>query len=326
MISFYFKKEIMYLKHIIFYILMEKKDVLKIIINTLIDELPNEVKNDKNLIEIDLVLDGGMFNGSYLIGAVFFLKEMEKRNFIKVKRISGCSIGSLIGLIYLIDRLDLVYELYDTFIKNFQQNYNFENYKKLKIYLYDKIPYDTYIKINKKLFIKYNNVNSCCVQKVKCNYKNNDEIFNTIIRSSFLPYLIDGNLVYENKYLDGLNAYFFKPKPNRKILFLDLYGLDKYSYLLSIKNEKSNLYRILSGILDIHIFYTKKTETFMCSYVDEWSCINKVRHYIRLFLEKIICCIFYFIKNINIIDTNSYKIINSLTYDILIIIIKKYCL
>jgi len=319
----------MYLKHITYniYILMEKNHIFKII-NTLIDELPNEVKNKKP-IEIDLVLDGGVFNGSYLIGALFFLKEMEKRNFIKVKRISGCSIGSLIGLCYLIDYLELVYELYDILIENFQKKFNFENYKNLKKYFYDKIPDNICSKINNKLFIKYNNVNSC-VKKVKCKYKNEDEIFNTIIRSSFFPYLIDGNIVYENKYLDGFNAYFFKPKPNRKILFLDLYGLDKYSYTLSIKNEKSNLYRILSGILDINIFYTKKSETFMCSYVDEWSYINKARQYIRLLFEKIVCYICYFIvfikKYNNIIDKNIYKFITNLVREILIIIIKKYCL
>jgi len=268
-----------------------EKDIYLKIINSLIDELPN----GKKPIEIDLVLDGGVFNGSYLIGALFFLKEMEKRNFIKVKRISGCSIGSLIGLLYLIDCLDLVYDdLYNILIKNFKQNYNFKNYKNLKNHLSGKIPDDICSKVNNKLFIKYNNIKTC-VKKVKYKYKNEDDIFNTIIRSSFFPYLIDGNVVYENKYLDGINPYIFKSKPNRKILYLDLCGLDKYSYILSIRNEKSNLYRILSGILDIHFFYTKHSETFMCSYVGEWGYINTIRYYIRLFLEKIICYICYFI-------------------------------
>ena len=309
---------------------MENTDILKII-NTLIEELPNQITNSKKPMEIDLVLDGGAFNGSYLIGALYFLKEMEKKELIKVKRISGCSIGALMGFLYLIDELESVSELYDIFIENFKKNYNFEIYKDLKKYLSNKIPNDICNRVKNRLFIKYNNIQTG-VQKIKCKYKNENDIFNTIIRSGFLPYLIDGNIAHENKYLDGLNPYFFKEKPNRKILFLDLSGPDKLTYILSIKNEKSNLYRILCGILDINIFFTKNTETFMCSYVHEWGYISKTRYYFRVLIERIICFISYFIvlikKHIDVVlmDTISYKIITNIAYDILIILIKKYCL
>jgi hypothetical protein len=312
---------------------MENKDILNII-NTLIEELPDEVKNNDKPLEIDLVLDGGAFNGSYIIGALYFLKEMENRNFIKIKRISGCSIGSVIGFLYLINKLDLVQVLYDIFIKNFKEKYNFENFKQLKKYLSNKIPYlndDICMKVNNVLFIKYNNIQTG-YQKVKFKYKNIDDIINTIIRSSFVPYLTDGNIAYKNKYLDGINPYFFKKIKNRKILFLDLSGLDKLTYILNIKNEKTNLYRVLSGILDIHIFLTKNEETFMCSYIDEWGVMNIIRYYIRYFLEKIICVITYYIVLIkkyidtNLIDIINYKIINDKLYNIFVNLIKKYCL
>lgn len=304
---------------------MENTDIFKII-NTLIEELPNEVKKTENPIEIDLVLDGGAFNGSYLIGALYFLKEMENRNFIKIKRISGCSIGSLIGFLYIINKLDLISEFYDILIKNFKENYNFENYKQLKKHLSDKIPYenDNICNIvNNILFIKYNNIQTG-MQKVKCKYKNIDDIINTIIRSSFVPYLTDGNIAYKNKYIDGINPYFFKKKRNRKILFLDLSGPDKLTYIINIKNEKTNLYRILYGILDIHIFLTKQKETFMCSYVDEWGYINNTRYFIRYFLEKIICFISYYIILIKkYIDTHLvYKFINDRLYNIFTNLIK----
>ena len=301
------------------------------IIEKLIDELPNEMKDEKKILNVDLVLDGGVFNGSYLIGALYFLKEMEKRKYIKIKRISGCSIGSLVGFLYFIDRLDLVFDLYDNIVCHFKEKYNFEIYKELKNMLDCKIPDDICSIVNNKLFIKYNNIQNG-VQKVKCLYKNEDDLINTIIRSSFFPYLIDGNIAHQDKYLDGFNAYFFKPRSDRKILFLDLCGLDKFTYILNVKNEKTNLYRILSGILDIHIFFTKQSETFMCSYVDEWNYLNKTRHYIRLILEKIICYISYFIVLVkkyidsHFINTISYKILTNLAYDILVILIKKYCL
>ena len=51
-------------------------------VNALIDNI------DKENIpkEIDLILDGGAFNGMYMLGSVFYLKEMERREKIKIKR------------------------------------------------------------------------------------------------------------------------------------------------------------------------------------------------------------------------------------------------
>jgi len=53
------------------------------IIDKLIDNLPDTLKNTDKPTQIDLILGGGAFNGSYLIGALFFLKEMEKRSLQK---------------------------------------------------------------------------------------------------------------------------------------------------------------------------------------------------------------------------------------------------
>ena len=50
-------------------------------VNKLIENLP---ESSKKLQNIDLVLDGGLFNGSYLVGALYFLKEMERRQYIKI--------------------------------------------------------------------------------------------------------------------------------------------------------------------------------------------------------------------------------------------------
>ncbi len=51
--------------------------------------------------EIDLVLDGGAFNGAYLLGALYYLKEMEKKQLLSINRISGCSVGACGAILYL---------------------------------------------------------------------------------------------------------------------------------------------------------------------------------------------------------------------------------
>jgi hypothetical protein len=265
------------------------------IVDKLIEDLPDKITNSKEPIEIDLVLDSGAFNGSYAIGALYFLKEMERRNLITVKRISGSSIGSVAGLLYLIDELDVFYILYNKFFKYFKKEYNLKIIKNIKKLLKSYIPNDLCSKVNNKLFIKYNNINCINGSKIKSVFENKKHLYNTIISSCFIPFLIDGNISYKDKYIDGLNPYIFEKVPNRKIIMLDLLGVDKIINIVNVKNEKSNFYRILYGALDMHIFFTKETTNSMCSYVDEWDYLHKSYFFIRIICEKIICIMLYII-------------------------------
>ena len=233
-------------------------------VNKLIENLQYDTKECQI---IDLVLDGGLFNGSYLVGALHFIKEMERRNYIKIDRISGCSIGSIVAFLYYIDGLDFIPKLYDIFNNEFKKEYTLKNIKNLKHYLKDRIPNDICSRVNNKLFICYNDIISC-KKRVKFTYKNVDDIIDTIIKSSFIPFLIDNNLLYKKRYVDGMNAYVFKSKPNKKILHMELFSFDKFINAINIKNEKTNFHRILSGLLDVHSFFIKKTSTNMCSYID----------------------------------------------------------
>jgi hypothetical protein len=300
------------------------------IIGIFIDNLPDHFKNDKKPMFIDLILDSGTFNGGFLLGSLYFLKEMEKRNYIKITRISGCSIGSLIGFLYLTDNLDLSDSFYNRMTQCFKENYNFKNYEEtLKNLLSDKINENVYNKINNILFIKYNNIKKG--KQIKSFYKNKDEIINTIIRSSFLPYIIDGNLLYKEKYFDGFNPYIFKKRSDRKIIFFDLSGLDKIHLMYNIKNEKNTLARSLIGLTEIYMFFIKQSDTSMCSFMHNWNYYKSIRFYIRCLLEKILCYIIYFIffvkKNVNIKYNNIvYKILSNVSYNIYTMLIDNYCI
>jgi hypothetical protein len=297
----------------------------------LIDNLPDDIKNRKEPLVIDLVLDGGIFNGSYLVGALYFLKEMEKRNYITIKRISSCSIGSVVAFIYFIDALDLMPELYNIVNKCFKQTYKLQTIKDLKKHLGKKIPSDICEKVNGKLFIAYNNVIKR-KKVVKSVYKDVDDIMNSIINSCFVPFLIDGNILNKSKYIDGLNPYIFDKEKNTKILHLDLYGYDKVGCLLNVKNEKTNYHRILSGLLDIHSFFIKGTNTPMCSYVNNWTIYNYGVNGLKTLVERIMIYIVYYIfifKNLlpgDFKDTLFYKIISQTTYDVFTIMLEHYCL
>lgn len=297
-------------------------------VNKLIENLPND---SKILQRMDLVLDGGIFNGSYLVGALYFIKEMERRKYVKIERISGCSIGSIIAFLYFIDSLDLMPKLYDIVKDEFKNKFSLNIIKTLKHHLSDRIPNDICKKVNGRLFICFNNIKKN-KKIVKSNYKNIDDIFESIIKSCYVPFLIDNNVLYKNKYIDGINAFVFKNEPNKKILYMDLLGYDKFMYTLNIKNEKSNFHRILTGLLDIHSFYIKKSNTSMCSFVDNWNIIDKSYYNIRFIFERIIINIILFInyikKNLppDIKDNIIFKITSKVLFDVFSIILEAYCL
>ena len=296
----------------------------------LIENLPDDIKNVKEPIKMDIVLDGGIFNGSYHVGALYFLKEMENRKYIKIERISGCSVGSIVGFLYFIDSLDLMPKLYDLINKEFRQTYNLNLIKELKKHLLEHIPNDICERVNGRLYITYNNIKKG-TKPVKSVYKDADDIINTIIKSSYIPYLIDGNVLYENKSVDGITPFIFKER-EKKILYLDLFGSDKLGNLLNVKNEKSNYHRILSGLLDIHSFFIKKSNTPMCSYVNDWSysniCFNHIKNIIERICIYLIHILLYVKTHISdeFKETVIYKILSKISYDIFIIILENYCL
>ena len=300
----------------------------------LIDNLPDDIKNVNEPIRIDLVLDGGIFNGSYLVGALYFLKEMEKQKFIKIDRISGCSIGAMVAFLYYIDALDLMHQLYEIVNTDFRQTYKLQFIKDLKKYLGGRIPENIVESVNNKLFISYNNITNIQkgTKRVKSSYKNIDEIINTIIKSCYIPFLIDGNILYENKCIDGITPYIFAKEVNKKILYLDLYGYDKIGNLLNVKNEKTNFHRILSGLLDIHSFFIKQSSTQMCSYVNDWNVTNKGFNYCKLFIERLFVYFTYALLLLRdkfpeeFQTTVLCKILSKISHDIFIIILENYCL
>lgn len=293
----------------------------------LMDNLPDNITKVKEPMVIDLVLDGGIFNGSYLIGAMYFLKEMEHKKYIKINRISGCSIGSIAAFLYYIDGLDLMSSLYETINIDFRKTHNLHIIKKLKQYLEKSIPANICELVNNKLYISYNNIKRG-TKIIKSTYKNTDEIINTIIKSCYIPFLIDGNVLYENKYVDGFNPYIFKVEPNKKILYLDLFGYDKIGNLLNVKNEKTNFHRILSGLLDIHLFFIKQSNTQLCSYVNDWSIINNGFCSLKHIIERLFIYVIYVIMLIpnDISDTILGKISSKIGQDIFIILLEHYCL
>ena len=315
--------------------------MIKDFVNKLIDEMPeNVISKIKKTKSLNLVLEGGIFNGSYLIGILYFLKELEDRKYIKIKKFSGCSIGAICALLYLIDGLDMTEELYSETVKNFKENHNFQFIniflERIKKLLHE----DMYKKLNRKLYICYYDIEKK-EKIVKSHFESNDDLLESIRRSSFVPFIINGEIACKDKFVDGVFPYIFsleERKKTGKTLYLDLVGSDKIQYLISVKNEDNNFHRIITGILDIHLFFIKEKNTKICSYVEDWKLYDiLIQRFLKYFIEKIvfwiICFICLFKKYIQNQDLNQCSNKRSEILDLLkekikllySFIIKSYC-
>lgn len=299
-------------------------------INKLIDNLSFTRKQT-----INIIMEGGLFNGSYLIGALYYLKELEKRQYITIRHFSGCSVGSLVPLIYFTNTYNLEKTIYKITYSHFKKELNvniFDKiFKKLRPYLTPTIMN----KINGHLFITYYDI---CKNKqiIQNKYESVDILFDTIRKSCYCPYMIDHSFLYKKRYIDGFYPYLFKETPHIQNLYLNIHKFDKMMGIISIKNEKTNYCRIISGIIDIHTFFMYKKSTSICSFIEEWSVYDSVCHVLFIYFLKLIPMILHYIyrlknifKKMDIYDSH-VNYLSTLFYKILrfmyVYLIKKYCI
>ena len=237
-----------------------------------IDKLILNINKENIPKTIDLILDSGAFNGAYQLGGLLYLKNMENKNLISIKRLSGASIGAFTGLLYILNKLETSIDLSNEVVNEFKKTKDLTGYKKcLNKFLVENMNKDDYRLANNRLYITYFSIKNK-KQIVRNKYKNNKDLIEHIIKSAYIPFLFDGNVSYNNS-VDGANPYFFK-KRKRRILFLKLITLEKSLTVMSVKNQINNYARILEGISDINRFFTVNKRTDMCSYVDNWNIID----------------------------------------------------
>ena len=184
-----------------------------------LDELvKNYPKLDKAR-EIDLVIDGGAFNGSYTLGGLLLMKKLEEINYLKVVRISGCSVGSILGIMYFNNSLNKNFELDKKLKSHFKKNLNLEISKELIRTEVNNVNDNVFNKIKRdKLFISY--FKNGRERKVKNIYKSREDLTKTLLKSCHIPYLIDKNYYckYDNA-IDGIYAHIFENLERETIFF-----------------------------------------------------------------------------------------------------------
>ena len=281
--------------------------VLSPYISQLMENMPDDFIN-KKCQQLDIVVEGGAFNGGYLIGAYYFLKELEHRKHVKVHRISCCSVSSVCSMAYILDKLELYNEMYKLCSESFRETGSLNFFEKVFDILRKNIDADAYKQLNGRLYITYNNIQTC-KQVTRSKFKSNDDVFETMHRSAFIPYMIDKNLARNNKYIDGVSPYFFKSQiGDRRTIYMCLVNWRKFENLastISVKNEVNSIRRIIAGTLDAHNFFMTSIPTQMCCYIDSMPItmmiqieLKKLFMYIVMFiLSFVVRCMKYTNKN-----------------------------
>ena len=291
-----------------------------------INKLTENLKIDKP-IKLNIVLDGGSFNGGYLYGSLLYLKHLEKNNKIIINKISGCSVGALMSVLYIIDKLEVTENIYEIILEKLKKKSNFKHIQKIIKYIANNyFEENFYEKCNNKLYITYFNIDKH-KQIVKKKYKSNDDLLEALIKSSYIPFFNGKNILYKNKFIDGIYPYIPNESVKVKTLYLSLSYYYKYQF--NTKNQ-SNIYsRMMAGILDIHKFFINNKKTKICSYINQWSIKEKILEYLKVYLVYLIIYliqlinffysitpsfVFYFIKN-NIFIKIIFKIFKELYID-----------
>jgi hypothetical protein len=295
-------------------------------INKLMENLPDNITKRKKPMQIYLILGAGAFNGSYILGALYFLKELERRKYIVIKKISSCSVSTMLAVLYLTDNLDKASELFSYFLTDFKNKKNLSKLFDIKDLFNKYITNEDCEKyLNKKLYICYNNINTHRKHVVN-KYNNVDELFDSITRSCFVPFMIDYNPCYKEKYIDGIIPYFFKYNTKNRRIYLDVYTLDKLVYTMNVRNEQNNYHRLFEGLLDIHKFFVKQCNTTMCSDLDNWSPYNYMLHCIYIIIEKITLYVIWFMYSIKCsLITNHYDSVKPLIEKVINFFLITFC-
>ena len=277
-------------------------NMLKKYIHTLIDNVnKNSVPKHMNLI-----IDGGAFTGAQTSGCLYYIKRLEALNLTKVEKISGCSIGALLGYMYLTNTLEYIPKYYDILIQYARKKVKF---KKILELVENHVKKTDYRTANKRLFISYNNIDNI-KHIVVSEYKSEQELIDCIIRSSFVPLMINGKLQYKEKYCDGFLPYLFN-KSSAPTLFISLINIRCIKYTIYCNNDIDIWKKLFDGIQDTHLFFKNRSSSRYCSYIEKWSVTDFILFRIREFICLIIIIL---IKHTNYLPSNIYKYMKNNIY------------
>jgi len=263
---------------------MNNTSLLKEYVKSLVQNVDKQILPQK----IDLVFSGGAFNGFFAMGVAMYVLELKRQRLIEIGRLSGCSIGSLVALWCLVKDDDEDMDGWFTGIVTcLRTNHNLSRYHDMiRSKVTGLFPDDDMSLINGRLFINFHDMKKRR-KRVVSKYRNRDHLIECILRSGHIPHIMDGNIRYKDRYIDGISPYIFCKTPGVEILFIEIVTFNKLCHFIPHKTEINPQSRLLIGVADANEFFTRGSSD-MCSYVARWSTVKKVALRARDLLYQIV--------------------------------------
>lgn len=249
---------------------------------------------------LNLIFDSGAVNGLIGIGAALYLHHLEKIKYIKVNKISGCSVGSLIAMWYICGCPETIYSHIETLFAYYKKHKNFFIFEEMvKVLIQQFFATDEAVgeKLNGVLYINYYDTKKC-KQRVVSKFKNRAHLTRCIIRSAHIPFLTSSSHKYQGRYIDGIAPFIFKIDKNDtcKNLFIQLIQFMSPLDSLRVKKDTNIYSRLLRGVVDTNEFFINGPSS-VCSYVNYKTRLHLwFRQYFVLFILYLVD-LFFFLKN-----------------------------
>ena len=252
-----------------------------------------EAEPDAEPAELNLIFDSGAVNGLMGIGAALYLHHLEKLNYIKINKVSGCSIGSLIAVWYLCGCPDTIYTYIETLFSHYKTNKNFFIFEQIiNAAILQLFPTEAAVeRLNGIFYINYYDTEQS-KQCIVSHFENRAHLITCILRSAHIPFITSPAHKFEGRYIDGIAPYIFPMDRNCKNLFIQLIQFTAPLKSLHIKKEQNIYSRLIRGVVDTNEFFINDSNA-ICSYVNYKT---KIHLYIRKkFVYLILLLIEYFI-------------------------------
>jgi len=242
-------------------------DYLKSYIDAITKNSMNDVTKPK---DIDLVISGGAFNSGYGYGALLYLRSLEDSNKVKVNRISGCSIGSLLAVDHLSVRSLNLEELYINLQMCLRDNGNIHVLRNIVEKVVDNAleDKDFFKKAKDRLFITRTDMSSGNHEVVD-KFDTRDDLIDAIFSSCYIPFFVDGKYRYKEKYIDGIVPHLFTDS-ERPSLYINLICMSKIHRMIVTMKEVNPHSRIIDGANDASKFFNDNG-CGICSWTNKWG-------------------------------------------------------
>ena len=220
---------------------------------------PNKIKRS-----FDLVLDGGGFSGTHLLGALNYLHILRETGKIEINRVAGVSIGAITALLFQARRIDIAFNNYPIIREYYYTTCNLEIVATQLKAIEHILP--TNFHTNCNLHISYFNIQQLKHITVST-FTSNKHLLDVIRRSIHVPWIFDKSITLQGKYIDGLYPYTFTfdppINPTTETLFINLINLP-WSSMVSVKHRRSTCESAIEGALLVHQFFKTGNNNHFC--------------------------------------------------------------